>query len=118
MAVCFDYVLSMAIFNIDISQSIIALCLGICLGVVGYLNWTSLRISETVKKCENRLTRVKVAYKSIVSCSFSETQNYLTRPQRACRPFSGGSRIFARGVRQLVPLECPKPLHALSPSDP
>ena len=31
---------------------------------------------------------------------------------------SGGSRIFARGVRQLVPLECPKPLHALSPSDP
>ena len=30
---------------------------------------------------------------------------------------SGGSRIFARGVRQLVPLECPKPLHALSPSD-
>ena len=31
--------------------------------------------------------------------------------------FSGGSRIFARGVRQLVPLECPKPLHALSPSD-
>ena len=32
--------------------------------------------------------------------------------------FSGGSRIFARGVRQLVPLECPKPLYALSPSDP
>ena len=31
---------------------------------------------------------------------------------------SGGSRIFARGVRQLVPLECPKPLYALSPSDP
>ena len=30
---------------------------------------------------------------------------------------SGGSRIFARGVRQLVPLECPKPLHALSASD-
>jgi len=33
------------------------------------------------------------------------------------RQTSGGSRIFARGVRQLVPLECPKPLHALSPSD-
>ena len=32
--------------------------------------------------------------------------------------FSGESRIFARGVRQLVPLECPKPLYALSPSDP
>jgi len=31
---------------------------------------------------------------------------------------SGGSRIFAGGVRQLVSLECPKPLHALSPSDP
>jgi len=31
---------------------------------------------------------------------------------------SGGCRIFARGVRQLVPLECPNPLHALSPSDP
>ena len=31
--------------------------------------------------------------------------------------YSGESRIFARGVRQLVPLECPKPLHALSPSD-
>jgi len=24
---------------------------------------------------------------------------------------------FCKGVRQLVPLECPKPLHALSPSD-
>ena len=31
---------------------------------------------------------------------------------------SGRSRIFARGVRDLVPLGCPKPLHALSPSDP
>jgi len=27
-------------------------------------------------------------------------------PQISC-----GSKIFARGVRQLVPLECPKPLH-------
>ena len=25
---------------------------------------------------------------------------------------------FCKGVRQLVPLECPKPLHALAPSDP
>jgi len=33
-------------------------------------------------------------------------------------PYSGESRIFASAVRQLVPLECPKPLHALSPSDP
>jgi len=31
---------------------------------------------------------------------------------------SGGSRIFAMWVRQLVPLECPKPLHVLSLSDP
>jgi len=40
------------------------------------------------------------------------------RTARARETVSGGSRIFARGVRQLVPLECPKPLHALSPSDP
>jgi len=53
---------------------------------------------------------------------FKAAAAVVIRQVRHGRPHIGANqwRIqdFCKGVRQLVPLECPKPLHALSPSDP
>jgi len=54
----------------------------------------------------NRVTGIQQRGNRAVFCSMAVSSAGIS---------SGGSRIFARGVRQLVLLECPKPLHALSP---
>jgi len=68
------------------------------------------RTRGTVSSNRPRITSLKI---NSTRCSRSA----ITLLYNGDVSVSGGSRIFARGVRQLVPLECPKPLHALSPYD-
>jgi len=81
----------------------------------------SLEISEVsnqviseVSKCFSTAPHIR-SHRAPCSCFPKQVSLQLSSEQSVG---SGGYRIFVRGVRQLVPLECPKPLHALSPSDP
>jgi len=67
--VCFDYCLSVAFLNIDISQDSVAPCLR-CGGIFKNDFIANLPLSLRVKKFENRLTFGEVTGKSMVSCFF------------------------------------------------